>query len=77
MDPFMFWAALGLAIYGTWAVRRDRQGGRASARGFGFSRQTQPRRYWALMSFNMGAVVLLWVSVAVMTVQIVWHQISN
>jgi hypothetical protein len=59
-DSFAFTIFLvAFAIYGVWAVRRDMRRGIASARGFQFERETQPKRYRALMRFNGFAVGLI------------------
>jgi hypothetical protein len=60
-----------LATYGVWFVRRDFRRGTASGRGFRFSKKAQPKRYRALMSFNILAVGLLCTGVIIQFVEMV------
>ena len=66
-----------LGAYGVWMIRRDMKRGRASARGFGFDRSTQPRRYVALMAFNCLAVALVLMSGLVAAAGLLGRLFSN
>ncbi|MDB5439364.1 MAG: hypothetical protein JWM33_1791 [Caulobacteraceae bacterium] len=66
-----------LGAYGVWAIRRDLKRGRASARGFGFDKVTQPRRYRALMAFNCVAVALVLIGTVVSAATLLNHAFSN
>ena len=64
-DWFILGACLLLSAYGAWSIRRDIKRGRASARGFGFDRASQPGRYRALMAFN--CVVVAWLVIGALS----------
>ena len=74
MTLYLAVAALGLGLYGVHVMRRDIRRGVATARGFRFYRESQPKRYRALMAFNILSVVLLIVG-GILT--IVWQLFSN
>ena len=65
-----------LGAYGVWGINHDLNRGRASARGFGFDRATQPRRYRALMVFNCIAVGLLFTGAIVSAATLISRAIS-
>lgn len=58
-NAFLAAAAFALALYGIWSIRRDLRRQVASARGFSFSKDAQPKRYRWLMIFNMLAVSII------------------
>jgi len=64
-----------LGLYGLWAVRRDARRGQASARGLGFDRASQPKRYRALMTFNAIAVAMLFVDAVAEVGLFVWRTV--
>ena len=66
-----------MAVYGVWAVRRDHLRGRASARGFGFDKATQPVLYRMLMTFNGVAVVLLVIVTLFLIAQAIRPQLGS
>lgn len=68
-DSLFTAAIFALAIYGIWFVRRDLRRGVASARGFSFARDTQPKRYRWLMGFNIFAVSLACVGAVIRLVE--------
>ncbi len=76
-DCFMFAACTLLGVYGVWAIRRGIKRDRASARGFGFDKATQPRRYNALTAFNCFAVALILMGALVEAAAVLRHMISN
>jgi len=63
--------------YGVWAILRDIGRGRVQARGFGFDKATQPKRYFALMAFNCFAVGLLLIGVVVLGVSLLHRLVSG
>ena len=66
-----------LSAYGVWAIRRDLKRRRVSARGFGFDKATQPRRYRALLAFNCVAVGLLLISAVAAAVTLLGRSFSH
>ena len=66
----LFTAAIfALGVYGIWFIRRDLRRGVASARGFSFLRDAQPKRYRWLMAFNIFAVGLLCIGAIIQLVE--------
>lgn len=76
-DWMLLVVSAALGAYGVWAVSRDIKRGRASARGFGFDKTTQPKRYLALTAFNCFAVALIVVGFIVTAAKLLWHVIAH
>jgi len=80
-DLILIVAVLGLALYSTWAARRDLKTGRASStgfhRGFHIDRETDPGPYRARMMVSIGSFAVLWMGVVVLVAPAVWHRLSH
>jgi hypothetical protein len=74
---FLFAFCALSAAYGVWTIRRDINRGHVSGRGFGFDRATQPRAYFALMTFNCVVVALLSIGAVILGIGLLRRLISN